>query len=115
MQWTSWRFGTSSCAGITAAAAALADHPSGALGHWLDSIEQVYETYRDEMDRLADPTARTRRLCELNVVEQVQNVGQTTTVRGAWRRNQPLTPHGWVYDLHDGLLNEICDPVSDVD
>lgn len=99
------------CGGV---AAALEDHPSGALGHWLDSIELVYGAHRDEMDAIAEPDARIRRLCELNVVAQVQNVAQTTTVLGAWRRGRPLTLHGWVYDLHDGLLEAICDPVCGV-
>ena len=96
------------CGGI---AASLEEHPGGALGHWLDNIVQVYEAHRDELDTLVDPEARAHRLCELNVMRQVQGVTQTTIVRAAWRRGQPVVVHGWVYDLHDGLLTEICDPV----
>jgi carbonic anhydrase len=97
------------CGGV---AAAIEDHPSGALGHWLDNIERVYEANRDELDRLADVAARRRRLCELNVLAQVRNVAQTTTVSGAWKRSQALSIHGWIYDLRDGLLKEISAPVS---
>ncbi len=47
-------------------------------------------------------------LCELNVIEQVVNVAQTTVVQDAWQRAQPLTLHGWVYGLSDGLLKDLC-------
>ena len=46
-------------------------------------------------------------LCELNVIEQVLNVGQTTIVRDAWERGQPLSIHGWIYGLQDGLLRDL--------
>jgi carbonic anhydrase len=49
---------------------------------------------------------RQNRLCELNVIEQVVNVAQTTAVRDAWERGQQLAVHGWVYDIHDGLLQD---------
>ena len=52
-------------------------------------------------------TSRIDRLCELNVVEQVRHVCQTTIVRDAWLRRQPLTVHGWIYDVHDGLLRDL--------
>jgi carbonic anhydrase len=51
--------------------------------------------------------ARMDRLCELNVVEQVLHVCQTTTVADAWRRQQSLAVHGWIYDLRDGLLRDL--------
>lgn len=99
------------CGGV---AAAMEDHPSGALGHWLDNIERVYEANRVEIDRLANPQARVRHLCELNVLAQVRSVTQATSVRAAWKRNQALSIHGWIYDLQDGLLEEISPPVSAV-
>ena len=49
---------------------------------------------------------RHTRLCELNVIEQVVNVSQTTVVRDAWARGQSLAVHGWVYDIRDGLLRD---------
>jgi carbonic anhydrase len=50
---------------------------------------------------------RANRLCELNMIEQVVNVSQTMLVRGAWARGQVLTVHGWLYDLHDGLIRDL--------
>ena len=55
------------------------------------------------------------RLCELNVIEQVANVCQTTIVRDAWERGQPLTVHGWIYGLQDGLLRDLNTTVSGAD
>jgi carbonic anhydrase len=61
-----------------------------------------------ELERLPDEGGgRHRRRCELNVVEQVQNVSQTTVVREAWARGQPLALHGWIYDVADGLLHDL--------
>lgn len=59
------------------------------------------------MVRLAEPEARWRRLCELNVIEQVQTVCRVQAVREAWQRRQPLAIHGWIYDLRDGLLRDL--------
>jgi carbonic anhydrase len=56
---------------------------------------------------MPDEDARIDRLCELNVVEQVHHVCQTSIVRGAWERGQPLAVHGWIYDLRDGLLRDL--------
>lgn len=97
------------CGGIEAA---ITQHPGGALGHWLDNVQQVYELHRSDLEALPEPGDRARRLCELNVQEQVRNVARTTTVRGAWRRSQSLTIHGWVYDLSDGRLRPLVEPVS---
>ena len=52
-------------------------------------------------------SARIDRLCELNVIEQVVNVARTTIVQDAWQRGQPLTVHGWIYGLHDGLVRDL--------
>ena len=60
-----------------------------------------------ELNALPSAAACIHRLCEINVVEQVINVGNTTIVQDAWTRDQPLTVHGWIYDLADGLLNDL--------
>jgi carbonic anhydrase len=57
--------------------------------------------------RLPDDAARKDRLCELNVIEQVMHVARTTIVQDAWRRNQPLTLHAWIYRLQDGLVRDL--------
>jgi carbonic anhydrase len=64
---------------------------------------------------LSGDSLRTNRLCELNVVEQVSNVCQTTIVRDAWLRGQQLTVHGWIYGLKDGLIRNLGLAVSQLD
>ena len=59
------------------------------------------------LDALPDESARHHRLCELNAIEQVVNVSQTTIVRDAWARAQTLSVHGWIYALRDGLLRDL--------
>jgi carbonic anhydrase len=60
-----------------------------------------------ELDRPMDAEVRSRRLCELNVMAQVESVSRVAVVRNAWRRGQTLAIHGWIYDLADGLLRDL--------
>ena len=92
------------CGGV---AAAMSPNPLGLIDNWLRHVRDVYMAHRDELEQLADPAARQDRLCELNVAAQVANVCHTTIVQDAWRRGQPLTVHGWVYALADGLLRDL--------
>ena len=69
-------------------------------------MQDVHVKHRELVDAVA-PEARHDRLCELNVLEQVANVAQTVVVQDAWRRGQPLTVHGWVYGLKDGLMRNL--------
>jgi carbonic anhydrase len=92
------------CGGV---AAAIEDHPHGLIDNWLRHIRDIYQRRADELDGLTDHTARVNRLCELNVIEQAMNVGNTTVMQDAWRRGQDVTIHGWIYDLHDGLLEDL--------
>jgi len=91
------------CGGVTAA---LERTRHGLIDNWLRHIEDVAEKHATELDRLPDGE-RLNRLCELNVVEQVANVVQTTIVEDAWACGQPLTVHGVVYSLEDGLLRDL--------
>jgi len=91
------------CGGVRAAASR---QPLGLIDNWLRHIRDVYAANRGELEALS-PEARERRLCELNVAAQVANVCHTTIVQDAWRRRQPLTVHGWIYDLADGLLRDL--------
>ena len=59
------------------------------------------------IDDAASEGERIDRLCELNVISQVRHVCETTVVQDAWRRQQPLSVHGWIYDLRDGLLHDL--------
>lgn len=92
------------CGGVLGA---LKDVPLGLIDNWLRHIKDVYE--RSQNTALKDLTgeARDNRMCELNVGAQVRNVCHTTIVQDAWKRGQPLTVHGWIYALSDGLLRDL--------
>ena len=92
------------CGGVLAA---LRDDRLGLVDNWLRHVQDVKHKHRIEMDRLKGEAERHRRLCELNVIEQVNNVSQTTVLREAWARGQELAIHGWIYDVGDGLLHDL--------
>ena len=79
----------------------------GLADNWLRHVQDVREKHDACLCRLPDETARSARLCEFNVVEQVSYVCQTTMVRDAWERGQELAIHGWIYGLRDGLLRDL--------
>ena len=91
------------CSGV---AAALEGTRHGLVDNWLRHVADVAETHAAELDGL-DGEQRLVRLCELNVVEQVANVCQTTIVGDAWARGDELTVHGVVYGLEDGILRDL--------
>ncbi|MBV8519172.1 MAG: carbonate dehydratase [Acidobacteria bacterium] len=92
------------CGGVLGA---LRGDSLGLIDNWLRHVQDVRWKHAAELETLADERARHRRLCELNVVEQVVNVSQTTIVRDAWARGQKLAVHGWIYDIADGLLRDL--------
>lgn len=92
------------CGGVQAA---MSPEPLGLIDNWLRHIRDVYTANREELEFIAEPSARHGRLCELNVAAQVANVCHTTIVQDAWRRGQQLAVHGWIYDLADGLLRDL--------
>jgi carbonic anhydrase len=77
------------------------------INNWLCHVQDVRDKYRDVMQALPSEQARVDRLCELNVMEQVRHVCQTTIVQDCWARGQELSVHGWVYDVADGLLRDL--------
>jgi len=79
----------------------------GLADNWLRHVQDVKLKHENCLHLLPDDTARSARLCEFNVVEQVANVCSTTVVQDAWARGQPLTIHGWVYGLRDGLIRDL--------
>ncbi len=91
------------CAGV---AAALLQRRVGLADNWLRHIQDIRLKHSVHLDRLPDEQ-RADRLCELNVIEQVINVAQTTVVHEAWERGQTLTIHGWTYALQDGLVRDL--------
>jgi carbonic anhydrase len=92
------------CGGVLAA---LRDQRLGLSDNWLRHVQDVRLRHQAQLDALQTETQRHHRLCELNVIEQVVNVSQTTVVREAWARGHALSVHGWVYDLRDGLLRDL--------
>ncbi len=91
------------CGGVRAA---LTGERLGLIDNWLRHIQDVRDRHAALLASLDDEAA-SNRLCELNVIEQVVNVAQTTIVRDAWERGQPLAVHGWIYGLSDGRLRDL--------
>jgi carbonic anhydrase len=102
------------CGGVEAAAA---DVPCG-IDQWLRPIRQIAQQRRELLEHLPPGPRRLRRLCEVNVLEQVRSACFCEPVADAWRRGQELSVHGWVYDIRDGLLRDLgacvrsCDEVE---
>ena len=92
------------CGGV---AAALRGERYGLVDNWLRHLGDVREKHRAQLAGLGSEAAELARLSELNVVEQVLNVSNTTVVRDAWARGQALAVHGWIYGLSDGLLHDL--------
>ena len=97
------------CGGV---AAALQDQRVGLADNWLRHVQDVHAKHEGRIPAGEPLGRRVDRLCELNVIEQVANVCQTTIVRDAWDRGQELTVHGWVYGLKDGLVRDLGTSVS---
>jgi carbonic anhydrase len=85
----------------------------GLADNWLRHVQDVHEKHQHNLRGCANETAATDRLCELNVIEQVQNVCQTTIARDAWERGQELHVHGWIYGIADGLARDLRTTVSE--
>jgi len=92
------------CSGVEAA---MTKHRIGLSDNWLRHVQDVAGKHQEELDKVVGQSLRHRRLCELNVKEQVANIAQCTAVQEAWERGQPLEVHGWIYDLKDGLLTDL--------
>lgn len=92
------------CGGVKAA---MENLPHGLVDNWLRNIRDTWRRNQAELEIIPDEYARNNRLCELNVCDQVINVGNTTIIQDAWRCGQQITVHGWIYDLADGLLKDL--------
>ena len=92
------------CGGVRAA---LLQSRLGLIDNWLRHIQDVAEKHTLRLAPISDENKRVAKLCELNIVEQVRNVCQTTIVQDAWERGQSLHVHGWIYDVGDGLLQDL--------
>jgi carbonic anhydrase len=92
------------CGGVIAA---MENKQFGLIDNWLRHIKDVYRLHFKELDAIKDNKQRTDRLVELNVIEQVHDLGKTSIVQNAWKREQPLHIHGWVYDVKDGIIKDL--------
>jgi carbonic anhydrase len=97
------------CSGVRAA---LRGDRIGLSDNWLRHVQDVRQKHGPLLSRARDERAAADRLCELNVIEQVLNVCQTTIAREAWERGQELSVHGWIYALQDGLLRDLSMTVT---
>ena len=96
------------CGGVKAA---LDEKEHGLIDNWLRHIKDVVRFNAPRLDRL-EGAAKVDALCELNVVEQVRNVCNTTIVKNAWQRGDELSVHGMIYSIQDGILRSLIDNVS---
>jgi carbonic anhydrase len=92
------------CGGVLAA---LRNDKLGLIDNWLRHVQDVLAKHHATVAAIGSEAARHKRLCELNVIEQVGHVSQTTIVQDAWRRGQRITIHGWIYDVADGILQDL--------
>jgi carbonic anhydrase len=92
------------CGGVQAA---MTNKHIGLIDNWIRHIKDVYRLHRSELDAIEKESDRFNRFVELNVFEQVLDLGKTSIVQGAWERGQDLHVHGWVYDIHDGMIRDL--------
>jgi carbonic anhydrase len=100
------------CGGV---AAAIDGKRRGLVDHWLHPIREVHAEHKHELDALPNEKAMLNRLCELNVIRQVRNVASDVFVQDAWARGQPLSVHGWVYSLSNGLVTDLNVGISSLE
>ncbi len=91
------------CGGVQAV---LDDVSLGLCDQWLKHVRDVYQKHREELSQLKR-VLLANRLCELNVIEQVNHVAETGILRNAWERQQRVSVHGWVYSIDDGFLRDL--------
>ena len=92
------------CGGINAA---LDDESHGLIDNWLQHIKDVYRFHKTKLDAIEDQNEKSNLMCELNIIEQVSNVCNSTILLNAWAKKQEITVHGFIYKLHDGILKNL--------
>jgi carbonic anhydrase len=92
------------CGGVQAA---MGNKQFGLIDNWLRHLKDVYRYHHKELDAITDKEQRFNRFVELNVFEQVLDLGKTSIVQNAWKKKMPLHIHGWVFNLKNGLINDL--------
>ena len=98
------------CGGVRAV---LDGQRHGILDHWMQRVQRLCEDNRSDLDAIRDPETRVNFICEKNVLAQVRSLSRNPFVTDAWRRGQPLSIHGWIYSIRDGLVRDLETTVSD--
>lgn len=100
------------CGGVQAA---MEGQSRGLINNWLRYIQDTANLHARLLDAISDPQEKFDKLCQLNVAEQVLNVGETSSVIEAWNEGHKLSVHGWIYGLKDGLIRDLDITINDVD
>lgn len=100
------------CGGVQAA---LGNSQLGLIDNWLRHIKDVVSKHHSKLELITDHNLRLDRLCELNVIEQVNNVCHTTIVQEAWRNGQQLSVNGWIYGVNNGVIKDLGVCISSVE
>lgn len=100
------------CGGVRAV---LDGRRHGILDHWMQRVQRLCEDHQADLDAIQDPETRVNFICEKNVLAQVRALSRNPFVTDAWRRGQPLSIHGWIYSIRDGLIRDLETTVSDAD
>jgi carbonic anhydrase len=101
------------CGGVKAALSN--DNFNQVLNMWLRNIKDIYRIHRKELDNIPDENTRLNRMIELNVKEQVFNLAKTAIIQKAWSNEARPDLHGWVYDLHDGVIKPVIEMKAGID
>lgn len=92
------------CGGVKSA---MTNHNFGIINKWIRNIKDVYRIHSQEIECLEHESDKINRMVELNVQEQVINLAKTSIIQKAWKESQMPSIHGWVYDLHDGIIKTV--------
>lgn len=91
------------CGGVQAAMQGTA---TGVIAEWIAGISEIWRTQQTDLAALPEPQ-RLGALCELNVQHQLKSLAQCPAVTEAWSKGRPLSLHGWIYSIEDGLLKDL--------
>lgn len=100
------------CGGVDAA---MQDQSFGLMDAWLAKIKEVYQKHQNQVDQILNHDEKLHLMCELNVREQVLNVCNTSIVQNAWKNDQSLTVHGWIFDVSDGVLVDLHTTIDEAE